>query len=191
MSDFRSGVAIPILVVLGVFGLPVATFGQSPPGTASTPAEAAYNLVAALAKGDVAGAGAYVVAADRARCIALWQASESLFESRTRFHETVTGKLEESPRTLAFLARTKPQRIDHIHIVAERNAGADAADLDVKSFGNETSSPPNVSTWHAVRESGQWRIRLHPCTSDQAMRPWLNQYQGLATAADAVNASVQ
>lgn len=191
MSNFRRRIAFHIVVLLGALALPVAAPGQSPAGTAATPADAANKLVAALAKGDVAGAAAYAAAADRTRCIALLQASDRLMESRARFQQTVTSMLEESPQTSAFLAHIKPQHLDHIVIVAVRNADTDTADLDVRSFGSENRTPPNVSTWHAVRESGQWRIHLPPCTSDQAMAPLMNQYQGLITAIDVVNASVQ
>jgi hypothetical protein len=191
MKTAQHRVANFILVVLGALALPAAAFGQSAAGAAATPSEAAHKLVAAMAQGDVAGATAYIASADRTRCTALLQASERYIAARTRFHETVRGKFEESPRASAFLARTKPQRIDHIQIVSERNAGADAADLDVKTFGAETKVPPNVATWHAVRENGQWSIQLPPCVSDQAMRSLMNQYQSYAAAAETVNSSVQ
>lgn len=191
MSDVRRRVISAILVLFGALALPVAALGQSPAVTAATPSQAAHKLTAALAKGDVAAATAFIATTDRTRCAALLAASEHYIEARTRFHQTVTSKLEESPRASAFLARTKPQRIDHIQIVAERNVGADAADLDVKSFGAETRTAPNVTTWHALREGGEWHIQLPPCISDHAMRSLMNQYQSYAVAADVVNSSVQ
>jgi hypothetical protein len=52
--------------------------------TAATPADAANHLVAAIGKGDIAGAAAFAATADRDRFMALMQASDRLAKARGR-----------------------------------------------------------------------------------------------------------
>jgi hypothetical protein len=120
------------------------------------------------------------------------QAFDTLAKSRERFQQTAKAKLaaDESAPAAALAARAMPPRIDHIDILAERSAGANAADLDVKGYGADGRLSSSPSTWHAVRENGQWRVTLPPCTSADAAAPILKRYQDMTAATDTVTASV-
>jgi len=189
MMAFQRCCAFAILLLAAATALSSSAFSQ----TAASPAEAANKLVAALAKGDIAGAANYTTAADRERFIAIMQASDNLAKSRERFAQTAGARLpasENAPQA-ALMARTTQPRIDHINIVAQRNIGANAADLDVKGFGIDGRGSSAPSTWHAVREGNQWRIELPPCASPAATAPILKRYQEMIVATDTVTKSVE
>jgi hypothetical protein len=184
-TDYRHGLAFAILVALCVTMFPSASRSQA------NPAEAANNLVAALAKDDIAGAALYTAAADRERFVSIMQAQDRMVKARDRFQQTVNDKLPKGEMNPALLARRARQRVDHIVIVAQRDVSPDVVDLDVKSYGIGGGPPSSLSTWQAVRENGQWRLHLPPCASAAAAAPIVRRYDDMAAATEAVTVSIQ
>ncbi|HEX3441560.1 MAG TPA: hypothetical protein VHT93_14520 [Pseudolabrys sp.] len=185
MSNRCGGPLLAIVSLACCMALPAAAHSQ----TAATPADAANHLVAAIAKGDIAGAAAFAATADRDRFMALMQASDRLAKARGRFRETVSAKLPANEAVASLTARASAT-VDHVVVVAQRTIDANAADIDVKGFDADGGPPTAISTWHAVRENGQWRIQLPACVSAAASAPLMKRYGDMVAATEAVTASV-
>jgi hypothetical protein len=116
----------PLLAIVGLLPPPNSQ-------TAATPADVANHPVAAIGKGDIAGAAPFAATADRDRFMALMQASDRLPKARGRFRETVSAKLPANEAVASLTARA-PATVDHVVVVAQRTIDANAADIDVKGF---------------------------------------------------------